>query len=325
MSVNTNTILELERVGRFAEAGYGRIFAYNSLHFNAMVDARTKAKFLRQLNPITWQDTQKEILYSGPTVFYNAKIDIIDKFVDKLDLRTAYDSYLINDAIKKPGVFRIKHEGACPLSDRIALYVVKFNCDIDNMFVKWFLNSSAVTNQKIKSDGSRVWGSVGIFSSTWMNLIKYVDKFLSSDEAIIIKSYTFHGKPTVDITKSQIRKLYDMKEDGSSDAKKMLVQSTGWLALIDKPTYYHMVQYIKYYLLYIVYNFRLEHDLIGVQTDCIFYRVSERTDKTFEDLVKQTITLSGSPNSTLGTFKHQRVRSEDIIKNKARLVLKDGE
>lgn len=324
MNVKTNTILDLESLGRYSEAGYGRLFAYNKLHFNAMVDARTKAKFLRKLNPRTWNETQHEILYSGPTVFFNAKIDIIDRFVDKLDIRSAYPSYLINDVIQKPGVFRIRHEGAVPLSDRIALYIIRFNCDNQNMFVKWFLNSSAVTRQKIKTDGTRVWGTVGIFSSSWMNLIKYIDKFLSEEEGIIIKSYSFHGKPTVDITKSQIRKLYDMKEEGSGNAKNMLVQSTGWLALIDKPTYYHMVQYVKFYLLETVYNFHLENDLIGIQTDCIFYRVSERTEKIFEDLIVETITISLSPNSTLGTYKFQRVRSEDIIKNKARLVLKDG-
>ena len=47
----TQTILELEKQNRLAEAGYGKIFAYQSLHFNAMIDARTKAKRLREHNP----------------------------------------------------------------------------------------------------------------------------------------------------------------------------------------------------------------------------------------------------------------------------------
>ena len=321
--IKTNTILELENEGRFSEAGYGRLFAYNALHFNAMVDARTRAKFIRKLNPDTFADTQNEILYSGPTVFFRSDVDIVDKYVDKIDLRTAYASYLINDEINKPGMFRIKHDGAFPLSDRIALYIVKFNCSIENMFVKWFLNSSAITKQKIKSDGSRVWGSVGVFSSTSMNLIQYINKFLTPDEGVIIKTYTFHGSQVVDIQKSQIRKLYDQKEHGSPNAKNMLVQSTGWLALIDKPTYYHMVQYIKYYLLWTVYGFKLEEDLIGIQTDCIFYRVSEKTEVAYNVLTDKALSLS-KENSTMGTYKFQRVRSEDIIKNKARMVLKDG-
>jgi hypothetical protein len=322
-TIETKTILELERDERFSEAGYGRLFAYNKLHFNAMVDARTKAKFLRRLNKETWEDTQTNILYSGPTVFFNSKIDIIDKYIDKIDIKSAYPAYLINDLIKKPGIFRIKHDGAFPLSDRIVLYIVKFKCPIDNMFVKWFLNSSAVTKQKIKTDGSHVWGSVGIFSSTWMNLIKYVNKYLTADQGIIIKSYTFHGSNTVDIERSQIRKLYEQKEDGSENAKNILVQSTGWLSLIDKPTYYHMVQYVKFYLIKTVFDFGLENDLIGIQTDCIFYRVSEHTGMTINEIKKIGITLSNQ-RSSIGTFKHQRVRSEDIIKNKARLVLKDG-
>ncbi|MDZ4195616.1 MAG: hypothetical protein U1C51_00040, partial [Candidatus Izemoplasmatales bacterium] len=116
----------------------------------------------------------------------------------------------------------------------------------------------------------------------------------------------------------------DMKEHGVANAKSMLVQSTGWLALIDKPTYYHMVQYIKFYLINTVYEYKMEDDLIGVQTDCLFYRVSERTETTYKDLTDPTVTLS-SEKSSLGTYKFQRVRSEEIIKNKARMVLKDGD
>ena len=127
MKARTNTVLELERAGRFSEAGYGRLFAYDSLHFNAMVDARTKAKYVRELNPDTTEDTQKNIVYSGPTVFHDAKIEVNDRMIDKMDLKSAYLAYLIEESILKPGVFRIKHEGAYPLTDRIALYIIKFN------------------------------------------------------------------------------------------------------------------------------------------------------------------------------------------------------
>lgn len=322
-NVKTNTILELENQGRYNEAGYGRLFAYDSLHINAMVDARKKAKFIRLLNERTWEDTQKDLIYSGPTVFYRPEVELEGFEVDKMDLKSAYPSYLINDMIRKPGVFRMKHDGAVPLSDRIALYVIQFNCSIDNMFVKWFLNASAIQMKKIKSDGVRVWGEVSVFSSTDMNLIQYVTIFLSEEEATITKSYSFHGDSPLEIKKSQIRKLYEMKEEGDANAKSMLVQSTGWLSIIDKPTYYHMVQYIKFYLLKTVYDYGLEDELIGVQTDCIFYRV---TDETFEmpNIIQGfNLTLSHE-ESTLGTYKFQRVRSDEIITNKARVVLKDG-
>ena len=104
MKEKTNTIIELEQAGRFSEAGYGRLFAYDSLHFNAKVDARTKAKYIRLLNPDTIKDTQIDILYSGPTVFFRSDVDIIDKYVDKLDLKSAYPAYLISDQIQKPGM-----------------------------------------------------------------------------------------------------------------------------------------------------------------------------------------------------------------------------
>ena len=45
--------------------------------------------------------------------------------------------YLINEKIQKPGIFRIKHHGAKPLNDNIQLYVIRFSCAVDNLFVKW--------------------------------------------------------------------------------------------------------------------------------------------------------------------------------------------
>ena len=315
------SILELQKEKRYSESGYGRLFAYNSLHFNAMIDARTKAKFVRQLNPETYEETQKEILYSGPTVFFDETVDIVDKMIDKIDIRSAYPSYLINEMIKKPGLFRIKHDGAFPLSDRIALYIIKFNCSVDNLFAKWFLNSSAITKQKIKTDGSRIWGTVGIFSSTWMNLTKYVNKYLAPEEGLIEKTYTFHGDQVMNVKQSQIRKLYEDKEDGSKESKMMLVQSTGWLSLIDRPTYYHMIQYIKYFLLETVYNHKLEDDLLGVQTDCLFYRVTEQNENIFRYI--KNLSLSGK-RSSIGTYSFKRVASDEIVANRARVVLKNG-
>lgn len=85
--IKTKTILELEQEQRFSEAGYGRLFAYDSLHFNAMVDARTKAKFIRLLNERTWEDTQKDLIYSGPTVFYRPEVELEGYEVDKMDLK----------------------------------------------------------------------------------------------------------------------------------------------------------------------------------------------------------------------------------------------
>jgi len=296
MKAKTNTVLELEQAGRFSEAGYGRLFAYDSLHFNAMVDARTKAKYVRELNPDTTEDTQKNIVYSGPTVFHDSKIEVNDRMIDKMDLKSAYLAYLIEESILKPGVFRLRHLGAFPLSDRIALYIVKFNCSVDNMFVKWFLNSSAITKKKIKTDGSRVWGTVGIFSSSWMNLTKYVNKFLAPEEGLILKTYTFH-------------------------AKNMLVQSTGWLSLIDRPTYYHMVQYIKFHMLKTIYDYEIENELIGIQTDCLFFVVTEKTEEVAKHIQENEVSIAHR-NSSIGTFTHQRVQYQELITNKARVVLK---
>ena len=272
----TNTIIELEQQGRYSEAGYGRLFAYDSTRFNAMIDARSKAKYIREMNPDTTEDTQKNITYSGPTVFHDSKVNIEGYLIDKIDLKSAYLSYLINEKISKPGIFRIKHEYVYPISNKVALYLVRFNCDRENSFVKWFLNSSAIQKKKIKTDGLRVWGTIGIFASTWMNNLKYVSMFLGKDEGEIVKTYTFHGKNTVECTRSQIDKLYRMKEHGNKNAKNMLVQSTGWLSLIDRPTYYHMVQYIKFYLLQTTYDYQLQDDNVGVQTDCLFIRVTEQ-------------------------------------------------
>lgn len=317
----TNTILELEQLGRYSEAGYGRLFAYDSRHFNAMIDARSKAKYIRLMNPDTTKDTQENIVYSGPTVFHDSSVNIEGLQIDKIDLKSAYLSYLINEKINKPGIFRIKHEYVVPVSDRVTLYLVQFNCDSTNPFVKWFLNSSAIQKRKIKTNGVRIWGTVGIFASTWANNLEYVSMFLGRDEGQILKSYTFHGKDTVEVTKSQIDKLYRMKEHGNKNAKNMLVQSTGWLSIIDKPTYYHMVQYIKFYLLKTLYDYELQDDNVGVQTDCLFIRVTETSESKLQSLRNDNLSLAQKP-STIGTYTFERVNFDDIIANKARVVLK---
>jgi len=317
---NGNTILHLEKEERFAEAGYGRLFAYNSSRFNAMIDARSKAKFIKFQNPTTYETTQKNIVYSGPTVFFRQDVDIKNYKIDKLDIKSAYLAYLVNEKIKKPGIFRIKHHGAIPLTDHVALYVIKFQCATDSLFVKWFLNSSAIHKKKYQTNGTMIWGEIGIFASLWMNTLKYVNKFLSPDQTEVVKVFTFHGKQTVECNKEQIHKLYEMKEFGVKKAKMMLVQSTGWLSIIDRPTYYHMVQYIKFYLLKNIYDHNLQDDYFGIQTDCMFVRVTEQND----DILKwifDNISLA-QKKSTIGQWTSQRVNAEDIVAKNARVVLK---
>ena len=315
----TNTIIELEKAERYAEAGYGRLFAYDSTNFNAMIDARTKAKYIKGLNETTYNETQNELVYSGPTVFYDGSINIKHHHIDKMDIKSAYLAYLVNEKIKKPSVYRIKKNGTVPLSDKVVLYVVRFKCKKTNMFVKWFLNSSAIQKKKFKTDGNYISGEVAIFSSTWMNNLHYVNKFLSPDQAKVVKSYIFVGRNAVPVTMSQIHKLYEMKEYGIKKAKMMLVQSTGWLSLIDKPTYYHMVQYIKYHLLKTIYDYGIEDNIVGVQTDCLFFK---SVDGIPETIMNNKVTVSGK-ESSIGTYTHKRVYHTEIETMKARVILKD--
>jgi hypothetical protein len=317
---NGNTIINLETEERYAEAGYGRLFAYNSSRFNAMIDARSKAKFIKKMNPETYDQTQNGITYSGPTVFFRQDIDIKNHKIDKMDIKSAYLAYLVNEQIKKPGIFRVKHHGSIPLTDNVALYVIKFQCAADSLFVKWFLNSSAIHKKKFQTNGTIIWGEIGIFASNWMNNLKYVNKFLSPEQTEVVKVYTFHGKDTVECKKEQIHKLYEMKESGVKKAKLMLVQSTGWLSIIDKPTYYHMVQYIKWYLLKSIYDYGLEDDYFGVQTDCMFVRVTEENDPILQWMFENN-TLANKI-STIGNWTSQRVNYDEIITNQARVVLK---
>ncbi len=317
---NGNTIVNLESEERYAEAGYGRLFAYNSSRFNAMIDARVKAKFIKKMNPDTYDQTQNGITYSGPTTFFRSDIDSEHYKIDKKDIKSAYLAYLVNEQIKKPGIFRIRRQGAFPLSEHVALYVIKFQCETDSMFVKWFLNSSAIHKKKFKTNGTHIWGEIGIFASTWMNTLKYVNKFLTPDQTEVVKVYTFHGSDTVQCKKEQIHKLYKMKEYGVKKAKMMLVQSTGWLSLIDKPTYYHMVQYIKYYQLATIYDNNLENDYIGVQTDCTLFRITDENKNVLEAITKND--SLAHKQSTIGNWTSTIVNYEDLKINNARVVLK---
>lgn len=314
-----NTILELEKKERWSEAGYGKIFAFNKTRFNATIDVRTRAKFLRNTNP-TYKETQEEILYSGPTIFFNHNIDIEGYNIAKLDIKSAYPSYLINEKIRKVGMFRMKYNFAVPISPFITLYTVRFNTLIQNPFVDWFLNSSAINKKKIKTDGKRVFGDVSIFSSIEMDLIKYVNLFLG-DTATIVQSIVFFGDPVIQVAKLQIRKLYEQKEKGSKEAKLELTASTGWLALIDRPSYFHMVQYIKWFLLETIYTYGLMYDVIGSQTDSILYRLNERTLDAFKQMNYDKLTLSNERTS-MGTYKLEVVKKDDLIITRKRVVKK---
>ena len=318
---NYNTISELEREGRYAEAGYGRLFAHNQRRFNAMIDARSKAKFVRKMTPETTEHLQKVLFYSGPATFVNHKLDVKNHKIAKMDLKSAYLAYLINDKIKKPGIFRIKHHGIYPLTDNIQLYVIQFSCATDNPFVSWFLNQAAIQKKKVHTDGNRIYGTIGLFASTWMNQIKFVNKFLSEGEAEVLRTYTFHGKKTVDVKIPQIKKLYQMKELGVAEAKLMLVQSTGWLSIIDKPTYYHMVQYIKFYQMETALTYGFFDEVFGEQTDCLLYPINERTAHVYDDIQRDKLSLA-QKKSSIGTYTFQFVDFDDLIVNKARVVLK---
>ena len=318
----TSSINELEKQERWSEAGYGKIFAYQSLHFNAVIDTRTKAKYIRERNPTTYQELN-ETLYSGPTVFVDRRVDFKDYEIMKADLKSAYPSYLINAKIRKPGVARVKVKGAVPLSEWITLYTFAFKCHIDNMFVKWFLNSSSINKKKISTDGNYIWGKISIFSNVEMNLMKYVDMFLG-DKAIIESSIMFVGHETMNPDKLQIRKLYKLKEQGVETAKTELNASTGWLSRIDKPTYYHMIQYIKYFLLETAYNYGLQYDIIGVQTDCLIYRLNENTED-FERLIKMDKVTLSNEQSTMGTYKFTKLKPHQLFASQRRIIVDEKE
>lgn len=313
------TLLELEKEERYAEAGYGRLFAYDSKRFNATIDARTKAKYVRERN-ITYNETQHELIYSGPTVFANKKLNIDGYDIMKADIRSAYPSYLVNRAIKKPGIYRVRVEGAAPLSRRITLYHISFECKLDNLFVKWFLNSNIIQKKKIKTDGTQVWGEIAIFSSIDMNLMKYVNEML--DDAYVIKSYVFYGKEVVDVEYTQIRKLYQIKESGIPMGKLELNMATGWLSLIDKPTYYHMVQYVKFWLLETVSRYHLADKLLGIQTDCLYYLIDDNTKAVMSLIMRDNLTLSNE-RSSMGTYKFEKVTSKELQISTQRMVVKN--
>ena len=319
---NYNTIAELEKQGRYAEAGYGRLFAHNQNRINAMIDARTKAKFMREKNPETTDELQLKLFYSGPSTFVNKKIHLEKNLkIVKMDLKSAYLGYLINEKIKKPGVFRIRRYTKYPISDRIQLYVLKFNCEADNPFVNWYLNQAAIQKKKVFNTGNRIYGKIAVFASTWMNQLKMIGKFLKDEEVECIDTYSYYGKKAVPVKMSQIRRLYQMKELGVAEAKMQLVQSTGWLSIIDKSTYYHMVQYIKFYLMETAMKYGFFNDIVGNQTDCILYHLNERTKNVIDEIENDNLSL-GQQRSSIGKYTYQVVDYSDLKINDARIVLK---
>ena len=80
---------------------------------------------------------------------------------------------------------------------------------------------------------------------------------------------------------------------------------------------------IKFHLLETVYNYGLEHDIVGVQTDCLFIRVNTRTENAAEQIIKDKVSAANIALSTIGTYTHKRVNYDEIITKTARVVLKD--
>lgn len=319
MGLKSLSILEYEKLGRFSESGYGKMFAYDSSSYNTIIDTRVKAKMIREKNPNTWDDL-KNIYYSGPTVFAIQK-QIMSSIIIKADIKSAYPAYLINEEIKKPGTYRIKYDGAAPLTDNVTLYEIKFNCSIHNNFVNWFLNSHAIQKKRVQTDGSNVWGTISIFSSYQMNLMKYVNYFLP-EGAIVLRSWVFIGPYTManSLNKQQIVKMYKSKEEGHKDSKMELNASTGWLKHIDAATYFHMVQYIKYHLLKTVYDYDLEDYLVGVQTDCLYYELNNETDNIPWNVTLDKVTLSGVDGLNIGHYKFEQLNVFDLFVQTKRIT-----
>ena len=82
-----------------------------------------------------------------------------------------------------------------------------------------------------------------------------------------------------------------------------------------------MVQYVKFWLLETVSRYKLKDELLGIQTDCIYYRLVESTQSVMPSIMKDGLTLSNE-RSTMGTYKFEKVTREELH---GKLIYIDGE
>lgn len=276
--------------GQYQAAGYLLMYGLMSRRFSENVmtpiaDVGWRRKLLNSQRSGVNEKDLNDTYWAGPTNFINHKMyygDGVLPKVIKADINAAYSNYLLT--IKKPGIHKKKYQGFFPTGNgEIVSYKCRFHCRKDSLFADWFIikTEQLAKAKNVVYMGDFMQGEIMIFSSTDMPLLEYALQLLPDLE--IVMSFVYSG-PVLKTDLHNVQKLIEEKNiHHNAIAKNIVNSSMGWRALLDKSSFYHMVQYVKYQLLDFAMTNGIMDNVIGVATDCLVIQVTEENEKHMMD------------------------------------------
>lgn len=315
---------------QFQNAGYIKIFASDRTWTNPVIDVNVKHKWVREHTEKTLGEELENSYYSGATVFNHAKFSNDDDILH-LDLRTAYGAYMVS-CYKKPGIRREKFDFfVAHRDDKINLYEIEFRVSNNSPFVRWFINEVAYTKRKVVREEEYTSGRVKFFSSPELNMSDYVAKMLEHEEYRVVSTVQFSTDDSLleqYVHVGNVVDLYTEKENGDKTKKQMLNESTGWLSRIDKPTYYHMVQTVKFMIMKLSIDNRLDDDMVSVMTDGCYIKITDDNRHKIENLIenidkhriKHYRTDEKGVIHTLGMWKWEIIKGSQLIRKNRQTI-----
>jgi len=292
--------------GQYQAAGYLLMYGLMSRRFSDNVmtpiaDVGWRRKLLNSQRSSVNEKDINDTYWAGPTNFIKRKMYYgkgVQPRVIKADLNAAYSNYLLT--VKKPGVHKKKYQGFYPTGNgEIVAYKCRFSCRKDSMFADWFVikTEQLAKAKKVVYMGDWMQGEIMIFSSAEMPLLEYAVKMLPDLE--IVMSYVYYGSP-LKTDLHNVRGLVIEKNIFHNHIAKNIVNSSmGWRSLLDKSSFYHMVQFVKFQLLDFAFKNGITDDLIGVATDALVIQVTDDNEERLlkgDDSVINRLTFYVPPN-----------------------------
>jgi hypothetical protein len=271
--------------GQYQAAGYLLMYGLMSRRFSDNVmtpiaDVGWRRKLLNSQRSSVNEKDLNDTYWAGPTNFLNRSMYYGDGTLPKVikaDINAAYSNYLLT--IKKPGVHKKKYQGFYPTGNgEIVAYKCRFSCRKDSLFADWFVikTEQQAKAKKVIYMGDYVQGEIMIFSSSDMPLLEYATMMLPDLE--IVMSYVYSGPPLKTDLHNVRGLVIEKNIHKNAIAKNIVNSSMGWRALLDKSSFYHMVQFVKYQLLDFSFKNGIMDDVIGVATDALVIRITKENE-----------------------------------------------
>lgn len=191
-----------------------------------------------------------KIYYAGPTRYgnYAAKGDRIPV---SIDMMAAYARFLANNEL--PGKSHTRYDGEVyPRKGEVAIHTIYFEEDKPSeKLMAYFFNEGAFTKRLVSFNGEHgIAGWINILSSDY-DKGQLLGLFMTLAPSAKIEYTTICTGTPVYINRVNLNNMiYNRMHFNSLNDKHAMAQATGWLSKLDKPSYYYMVQMIKYDLLF---------------------------------------------------------------------------